>query len=117
MKFGFDVVLLGDYACEVSTHGFDSMRQMITVTSGGAPILHFSLALTGLFVKVTVRTSWESVAAQASTLDALIRRKEIARASGEDRTNSLAMISDFVRGAYLTAIHSTCAVGASSPGP
>jgi hypothetical protein len=100
--FQFDAVPVGDYACAVGAPGFASVRQAITVTSGSAPILHFPLTWEGLSVKVEVLTPLESIVSQSPTPETIIRRQEIARAPGADRTNSLAMITDFVPGAYLT---------------
>jgi outer membrane cobalamin receptor len=101
-SFRFDAVPVGDYECAVSAPGFATMRQAITVTSGSAPILHFPLTLKGLSVKIDVSVPLESIASQSPTPETIIRRQEITRAPGADRTNSLAMITDFVPGAYLT---------------
>jgi hypothetical protein len=101
-EFQFDAVPVGSYEITVSAPGFASSRQAVIVASGSAPILHFPLKLAVLTQKVEVSASPEAVATQSSTPETFLSRNDIARTPGADRTNSLAMITDYVPGAYFT---------------
>ena len=101
-EFQFDAVAVGAYDVTVSTPDFTPLEQQIVVLSGSAPILHFPLGLAA--VKQTVRVSAAPglISTQSSTPETILSRQEIARTPGADRTNSLAAITDYVPGAYLT---------------
>src|SRR3989442_11390277 len=51
--------------------------------------------------QVQVSASPELVTAEAGASETLVGRQEIARTPGADRTNSLAMITNYVPGAYM----------------
>lgn len=101
-EFTFSTVPIGDYRVTVRQKGFSSSEQAVTVVSGAAPALHF--ALTVASVEETVNVSSEPPAANvdSSTPTTLVDREDIARTPGADRSNSLAIITDFVPGAYFT---------------
>jgi hypothetical protein len=101
-EFSFTSVPVGDYRVTVTHSGFADSAETVTVVSGSSPILHFQLAL------ATVRQS-TVVAGQAATANmdsvtptTLVDRDDIAQTPGADRTNSMAMITDFTPGAYVT---------------
>ena len=91
---------LGDYTITVSQPGFDTLTQPITLVSGTSPILHFPLHLTT--VEQTVNVNTAPVNTDTVTPTTLISRQQIAETPGADRANSLAMITDYVPGAYVT---------------
>ncbi len=91
---------LGDYIITISQPGFDTREQSITLVSGTSPILHFELRLTTVQQSVDVNTP--PVNADTVTPTTLISRQQISETPGADRTNSLAMITDYVPGAYMT---------------
>jgi hypothetical protein len=100
--FNFVSVPLGDYVITISAEGFTTVREPLTVASNSSEVLHFPMAV------ATVQQS-EHVSAQSAitnpdsvTPTTLISRTAIARTPGADRTNSLAMITDYVPGAYVT---------------
>ena len=101
-EFQFDAVAVGGYRVTVSAPDFMPLEQQIVVVSGSAPVLHFPLELA--VVKETIRVSAAPglVSTQSSTPETILSRQEIARTPGADRTNSLAMVTDFVPGAYYT---------------
>jgi outer membrane cobalamin receptor len=101
-QFQFDAVPLGEYIITVSQAGFVTGQQRATVLSGSAPILHFELKLGA--VTQTVQVSGESnpVLEESATTSGLVDRKEIERTPGADRSNSLAIITEYVPGAYFT---------------
>src|SRR5262249_649380 len=77
-------------------------QQATTVLSGSAPILHFYLQIAGPRQNVNVTESLDSLVSESATPETIVSREDIARTPGADRTNSLAMITNFVPGAYLT---------------
>jgi hypothetical protein len=101
-EFTFNTVPIGDYRVTVKPNGFGDSEQAVTVTSGAAPVLHFSLTVAS--VKETVDVSAESTAANvdSSTPTTLMNREDIALTPGADRSNSMAIITDYVPGAYMT---------------
>jgi outer membrane receptor protein involved in Fe transport len=102
-QFHFDAVPLGEYSVKVEQAGFEAGEQNITVLSGTAPILHLELRLAAAQAQ-SVEVSADAAPAQTETVTptTVIDREEIARTPGASRTNSLAMITDFTPGAYVT---------------
>ena len=101
-SFTLPAIPLGDYIVTVSQSGFTTTRQAITLASGTAPILHFELQLASVQQSTTVTTSPDEANVNTVTPTALISRDDIAQTPGADRTNSMAMITDYVPGAYMT---------------
>ncbi|HXM99848.1 MAG TPA: TonB-dependent receptor [Candidatus Dormibacteraeota bacterium] len=99
-EFHFDAVPLGEYFVTISQPGFSTQRQSVTVLSGSAPILHFEMALASQNESVTVSDS--SGPTQSKTPTSLVDRLQIQSTPGASRSNSLAMITNYVPGAYLT---------------
>ncbi len=100
--FEFRAVPAGEYKVHVSLAGFAEAEQTLVVASGAAPVLHFQLRLAAQRQSVEVSASPEAVNPQSSTPTTLITRQDIQRTPGADLSNSLAMITDFVPGAYIT---------------
>src|SRR5258707_10368734 len=101
--FHFDAVPLGQYSVTVSQAGFVTQEQVVTGLSGTAPILHFELRLPAQAQSVTVSAESSSPAQTESiTPTTLVDRVEIQQTPGATRSNSLAMITDYVPGAYFT---------------
>jgi outer membrane cobalamin receptor len=101
-QFHFDTVALGSYVVTVSLAGFETARQNVTVLSGTAPIFHFELHLQAQIQSVTVSADSAPAQTESITPTTLISREEIAQTPGASRTNSLAMITDYTPGAYVT---------------
>jgi len=99
-EFHFDAVPLGEYVVNISDPTFASGEQSVTVLSGASPILHLELRLPSQRQEVTV--SADSAQSETSTSTSLVDRLQIQETAGASRSNSLAMITDFVPGAYLT---------------
>jgi len=102
--FSFPAVPLGDYVVSVAKNGFEDQQQGVTVISSSSPTLHFQLKLTTVNQSATVIATApgaiESV--ESVTPTTLVDRADVAQTPGADRTNSLAMITDYVPGAYVT---------------
>jgi hypothetical protein len=100
--FRLPVIALGDYLVTVSEAGFRTEEQRITLASNTTPLLHFELAVGSVNQTVTVTTEADAVNVNSVTPTTLVGRIDIAETPGADRTNSMAMITDYVPGAYMT---------------
>jgi hypothetical protein len=101
-EFAFNPVAVGDYAVTVNRPGFATVKQNFTVIAESSPVLHFLLEIAPLNQTETVTAPAEVASMDSTTPTTLVDREDIARTPGADRTNSLAMITDFTPGAYLT---------------
>lgn len=101
-EFSFVSVPLGDYVITVSAPGFETVQQPLAVASNSSAILHFPLAVATVELSAHVTAQAQVVNPETATPSTLISREAIARTPGADRTNSLAMITDYVPGAYVT---------------
>ncbi len=99
-QFHFDAVPLGEYTVAISDANFVSNQQNVAVLSGTAPILHFELRLPTQ--SETVIVSADAAQTETITPTSLVDRLQIQETPGAARTNSLAMITDYVPGSYLT---------------
>lgn len=104
-NFNFNAVPLGEYAVTVAALGFEQTQQDVVVMSGTQPVLHFALNVAGTKETINVSATPESVPTDSATPLTLVNRLDVARTPGADRSNSLAMITDFVPGAYVTHDH------------
>jgi hypothetical protein len=100
----FDVpsVPLGDYVVSVADKGFAEYKQTLTVESNSNFVLHVQLKIATVNEAVTVATHPDATNISSVTPASLVDRIDIAQTPGADKTNSLAMITDFVPGAYMT---------------
>jgi len=99
-EFHFDAVPLADYAVTVSPQGFATIEQSLSVLSGTAPVLHFELQLASQNQSILVSAA--PAQGESVTPTTLVNRLEIQETPGAARTNSLAMITDYVPGSYFT---------------
>src|ERR1700722_15202932 len=100
-EFSFMTVPLGDYVLNFSASEFAPAAQAVTVTSGSSPVAHVQLVKGPALDTLTVTAAAETVVVNTATPTTVVNREDIARAPGADRSNSLAMITDFVPGAYF----------------
>lgn len=101
-EFHFDAVPLGKYAVTAELSGFQSTRQDVTVLSGSAPILHFELKVSAQSESITVSADAGPAQMETVTPTSLVSRDQIQETPGASRANSLAMITNYVPGAYIT---------------
>ena len=101
-QFQFNAVALGDYSVSVASKGFLQTAQDVVVTSGSVPVVHFLLRVASAKENVTVSAAPVVVPTDSSTPTTMVSRADIDRTPGADRTNSMAMITDYVPGAYVT---------------
>lgn len=101
-EFQFNAVVLGEYTVSIAGKGFAQTSQDVTVISGSVPVVHFQLQLASAKEKITVSAAPAVVATDSFTPTTLVNRVDIERTPGADSTNSMAMITDYTPGAYVT---------------
>jgi len=101
-EFQFNAVSLGDYTVTVASEGFAETTQDVTVISGSVPVAHFQLQVATAQQQVTVTDSSVVVPTDTATPITIVDKLDIQRTPGADRANSLAMITDYVPGSYVT---------------
>ena len=101
-QFIFNGVALGEYTVTVVAPTFNQATQTVTVNSSSQPVLHFSLSVATNKETVNVSGSPEAAPTDSATPITLVSRLDVEHTPGADRTNSLAMITDYVPGAYFT---------------
>jgi hypothetical protein len=93
---------LGDYTITITHSGFQTLQQTFTVHSDTSPVLHFALEIGSVSQTVTVTAPVQAASVDTVTPTTLVDRVDIAQTPGADRSNSMAMITDYVPGAYMT---------------
>jgi len=101
-QFSFNAVPIGDYSVSVAGAGFAQTEQTVEITSGSAPVLHFQLRVASAKETVDVTENLEVVPTDSATPTTLVSRLDIERTPGASRSNSMAMITNYVPGAYVT---------------
>jgi len=100
-EFHFDAVPLGVYTVSVDVAGFAAQSQVLQLTSGSAPVMHFQLAIATAKSEVTVTASPDDLNPDSPRRDILIDKEQISRYAGVDASNSFKIITEFVPGAYM----------------
>jgi len=101
-EFEFSAVPLGEYTVTVTLANFQPATQSVVVTSGSSPVLHFPMELAGVSEKTVVTGEPMSASVDSVTPTTLLSRQTIQDTPGADRTNSLAIITEYVPGSYVT---------------
>ncbi len=101
-EFNFSAVPLGEYTVTVTATGFQSQVQNFTLISGTSPVLHFPMALASVNENTVVTGEPVSATMESVTPTTLLSREDIQQTPGADRTNSMAMITNYVPGSYVT---------------
>ncbi len=100
--FEFMAVPVGEYTVSVTMPGFAEMTQPVVVHSGTRPVVHFALRVAAVTESVNVTAAPEVIPTDTPTPKTIVSRTDVERTPGAGRSNSLAMITDFVPGAYVT---------------
>jgi hypothetical protein len=100
-EFEFGAVPIGNYTVTITLEGFERQEQAFTVRSDSSPVLHFELALAGLTTRTVVQGESISAPADNVTPTTTLSRQDIQLTPGADRSNSLALITDYVPGSYM----------------
>jgi len=101
-NFEFNAVPVGEYSVIVANPGFVQGSQEVVVESGTEPVVHLQLRVAVANETVNVSAQPAVAPTDSVTPTTTVSRTDIQRTPGADRTNSLAMITDYVPGAYFT---------------
>src|SRR3984893_962871 len=101
-EFNFSAVPLGDYTVTVTLANFQQGQQSVIVGSSTNPVLHFQLVRARLAEKTVVTGEPVTATMDSVTPTTLLNRLDVEQTPGASRTNSLAIITDYVPGAYIT---------------
>ena len=101
-EFAFNAVPLGDYSITVASPGFAQVLQDLVVNSGTEPVVHFQLRVAGGKETLEVSGVPEVAPTDSATPITLVNRTDIERTPGASRSNSMAMVTNLVPGAYVT---------------
>jgi outer membrane cobalamin receptor len=101
-NFEFNAVPVGEYSVIVANPGFVQAQQEVRVASGTEPVVHLQLRVAVSNETVNVTAPPAVAPTDSVTPTTVVSRADIQRTPGAVRTNSLAMITDYVPGAYFT---------------
>ena len=101
-EFSFRSVPIGEYTVIVESNGFSQSLLALTVLSDRATVVRVLMKIAPVSQQVEIRSAAGRVDSISATPVTLISRKQVAETPGADRTNSLAMITDYVPGAVVT---------------
>jgi carboxypeptidase family protein/TonB-dependent receptor-like protein len=91
---------IGVYRLTVTSPGFATATQPLTITSGTNPVLHIPLSVASTTQSVVVESS--AMPVDTATTATLVTRAMIDETPGAGRTLGMQMITDYVPGAYMT---------------
>jgi hypothetical protein len=100
-EFAFLTVPLGDYILSVDKAEFATVAEGVTVGSSSSPTARIKLAPGTSLATVTVTAQADTAILNSATPTTLVSREDIERTPGASRSNSLAMITNFVPGSYV----------------
>jgi len=101
-EFDFGAVPLGEYTVTVTLANFQPTEQGVVVMSGTNPVLHFQLALASVTEQTVVTGEPVAAATDSVATTTLLSRQDVQDTPGASRTNSLASVTEYVPGAYIT---------------
>lgn len=99
----FEIAAVPEGVCSVTAEaaGFETAREQVSVAAGKVPVLHMQLSLAQVAQSLEVSGAASRLATQTSTVGTSLASRELERTPGADQTNSMAMITDYVPGAYM----------------
>ena len=101
-SFRLHALPFGEYLVTFSHPGFAAVTEPITVASGTSPVLHVALEVAGVAETVAVDATADDRNSGSVTPTTLLNAGTIQATPGADLSHSLAMITDYVPGAYIT---------------
>jgi hypothetical protein len=101
-NFEFNAVPIGEYSVIVVNPGFKQATQSVIVKSGTEPVVHLQLSVAVTNETVNVSAQPAVAPTDSASPTTLVSRTDVERTPGAARSNSLAMITDYVPGAYFT---------------
>jgi outer membrane receptor protein involved in Fe transport len=101
-SYAFRAVPFGEYTLTASLAGFKAVERALTVASFGTRAQEIELPVADLTQSVEVSAVPEAIGTDSPTPTVLVGRDEIAATPGADRANSLASITTYVPGSWMT---------------
>src|SRR5215471_18602298 len=101
-EFFIRAVPIGEYLVEVRSAGFAPMERSVTIVTDSVPLLRFQLTIAPLSQTVNIYAPQDDATSTTATPLTLVSRDQIDQAPGGDRSNSVAMITNYVPGAVVT---------------
>jgi hypothetical protein len=101
-EFLFQAVPIGEYSVTAVAPGFSQVQQTVEVQSGTEPVVHLALSVASAHETVNVSGTPEVIPTDSATPTTVVSRQDIAHTPGADRSSSMAMITDYVPGSYVT---------------
>jgi hypothetical protein len=98
-RFDFPNVAIGQYMLTISQRDFASVSQPLTVEAGYFPFAYIALKPPSELAEVTVTATRLPVVASITPIT-MVSQEDIENTPGASNVNSLAMITDYVPGAY-----------------
>jgi hypothetical protein len=98
-QFVFSNVAIGQYLLHISQHDFAPVSQPVTVQAGYFPFANIVLTTASALSEVTVTARRLAVVASVTPIT-MVSQQDIESTPGATNVNSLAMITDYVPGAY-----------------
>jgi hypothetical protein len=98
-RFDFPNMAIGQYLLTISQRDFTSVSQPVTVQAGYFPFANITLKPPSELTEVTVTATRLPVVASATPIT-MVSQEDIENTPGAANVNSLAMITDYVPGAY-----------------
>jgi hypothetical protein len=99
--FLFRSVPVGEYTVSVDSSGFSKSSLALTVLSDRTTVVHLQLKIVLVSQQVEVKAAAGRVDSDSPTQVTLVSRQQIAKTPGANRTNSLAMITNYVPSSYV----------------
>jgi TonB dependent receptor/Carboxypeptidase regulatory-like domain len=98
-RFDFPNVAIGHYMLTISQRDFASVSQPVTVKAGYFPFANIVLIPPSELAEVLVTATRLTIVASVTPI-AMVSQEDIENTPGATNVNSLAMITDYVPGAY-----------------
>jgi hypothetical protein len=98
-RFDFPNMAIGQYLLTISQRDFSSVSQPVTVEAGYFPFANIVLKPPSELAEVTVTATRLPVVASVTPIT-MVSQEDIENTPGATNVNSLAMITDYVPGAY-----------------
>lgn len=99
--FSLSAVPAGEYRLVIRVAGFEAWEHAVLVRSGVVTSVPVSLRMAGVGERVEVRAESGEVNIRSLAATTLVTRRDLADTPGALRSNSLAMVTQFVPGSYL----------------
>ena len=101
-EFSFRSIPIGEYTITSDSAGFSKYAESLIVLSDQTTTVRLQLKIATVSQSVEVVAAPGETNTDSPTPIALVSRKQIEKTPGADRTNSLALITNYVPGSYVT---------------